>query len=171
MENSQTKPVTVGLFTVRHWRKDSSSGRCTVAAAIAVEVLEVIVGLLILKVEMEAVLLLYERKKQRKLIIATVIHRIGSLSLPCCHSSSISFLSPPFLFFCFQLPTSTHSLVSSCLIHLPLTHASSLPCSFFSLSLLHLTLAFLVSFLSENSHPFTQSFHFFPLPSIPFVWS
>ncbi len=90
----------------------------------------------------------------------TVIHRIGPLSL--LHSSSSSFLSPPFLFFCFQSPTSSHSLVSSCLIHLPRTHASS-SLLFFFLFLPHLTFPLLVSFLSENSHPFTQSFHF-PTP-------
>lgn len=58
MENSQTKAVTVGLFTVRHWRRDSSGGRCTAASAVAVQVLVVKVGLVILRVEMVAVLLL-----------------------------------------------------------------------------------------------------------------
>lgn len=49
MENSQTKPVTMGLFGVRHWRK-SSSGRWTVAVAITVEIIVVIVNLKVEKV-------------------------------------------------------------------------------------------------------------------------
>lgn len=133
--------------TVRRWRENGSSGR-----AIQVEVL---VGLVILSRNGRSTSTV--RKKQRKLMTATVISRIGSLSLLYCHRSSL--LSPPFLSFPIQTPTSSHPLVSSCLIHLPLTHASS------SSSLLFPPsspphFAFLVSSLSENSHPFTQSFHF-----------
>lgn len=76
----------MGLFAVRHWRK-SSSGRWTVAVAITVEIIVVIVNL---KVEKVVVLSQNKRMIQTR---ATVIHRMGSLSL-LCHCSS--FLPPPF---------------------------------------------------------------------------
>lgn len=84
-----------------------------------------------------------------------------------CNNQFLSFslfLSPLFLFLCSQPPMFSHFPVSSCRIHLPLTHASSFLLRFLTLPIL----AFLFT-LSESSHPFMQSFHFFHSP--PFLLS
>lgn len=66
-------------------------------------------------------------------------------------------------------PASSHSLVSSHLIHLP--QCSFPPCPFTSLPPPTSLEFFLVSFISENSRPFMQSFHFSFHPSPPFLLS
>lgn len=153
VENSQTEPVKMGLFAV--WdRRESSFGSCTAAVAITVEVVVTIVRL---NVEVEAVL--YKRKIWTR---TTVIQRISSLPLLCCHL--FSFLSPP-PYSSLQPPCILLSppVSSTC----PLAHAHSFPYSvlFFFLPP-YITFIFLVSFISENSCPFIQSFHFSTPPPL-----
>lgn len=139
------------LFAVRHWRK-SSSGRWTVAAAVTVEI---IVDVVNLKVEKVVVLSQNQRKIQAR---ATVIHRVGSLSLLCCHCSS--FLPPPFYSFVSSLQPPRLLLSPPVSSTCPLPTPPLFPVLFFFFFLPHITFVFLVSFISENSHPFMQSFHF-----------